>query len=77
MAFSAFTRAATNAAGRSRLVGLLFVPAQECHRFTVEIITQVVIFPLSACSYWDVSSFCDFRPQRLSIASYHVSMMVC
>lgn len=68
MAFRAFTCAATNAAGRRRLVGLLFVPAQECRRFTVEITSpasrQVAIFPLSACSCWDVSSFCDFRPLR-------------
>lgn len=37
MAFSAFTRAATSAAGLSRLAGLRFTPAQECRRFTVEI----------------------------------------
>lgn len=56
MAFRAFTCAATNAAGRSRLVGLLFVPAQGRHRFTVEITSppsrQVVLgrFVVLRCS---------------------------
>lgn len=61
MAFSSFTGAATNAAGLSRLVGLRFVPAQECRRFHVEITSapsrQGAILPLSACSYWVLPLF--------------------
>lgn len=71
MAFRAFTRAATNAAGPSRLVGLLLVPSRRLQR------TRWPFFLLSPCSCWDVSLFCDVRPLRLSTGSYHVSMMVC